>query len=399
MNATAAGATAGLAARPAAQHRVMRIAFYAPLKPPDHPVPSGERRMAQLLIEALRRAGHQVELASRLRSREPAGDPARQARLARVGAACARRLLRRYGARPAGERPQLWFTYHLYYKAPDWIGPQVAKALAIPYVVAEASLAPKRAGGPWDASHRAVEAALRQAALVIALNPADLACLPEPAKTRQLAPFIAAGPFRSAAADRARHRARLAARHGLDPAQPWLIAVAMMREGDKLASYRLLAGALGRLTGRHWQLLIVGDGPARPAVERAFAGLTPRVRFTGLLAADALAPHLAASDILVWPAVREAFGLALLEAQAAGLPVVAGASGGVPAVVRDGETGLLAPEGDAERFASAVAALLDDPRRRRVMAATAAERAARAHDIEAAAQRLDGLLQPLVSPA
>ena len=60
----------------------MRIAFYAPLKPPDHPVPSGDRRMAQLFLAALRGAGHEPVLASRFRSFEGRGDPARQARLA-----------------------------------------------------------------------------------------------------------------------------------------------------------------------------------------------------------------------------------------------------------------------------------------------------------------------------
>ena len=46
----------------------MRIAFYAPLKSPDHPVPSGDRQMARLLVAALRHAGHDVEIASELRS-------------------------------------------------------------------------------------------------------------------------------------------------------------------------------------------------------------------------------------------------------------------------------------------------------------------------------------------
>ncbi|MGF1611691.1 MAG: glycosyltransferase, partial [Kiloniellales bacterium] len=67
-------------------------------------------------------------------------------------------------------------------------------------------------------------------------------------------------------------------------------------------------------------------------------------------------------------------------------------SGGVPAVVRDGETGLLAAEGDADAFAAALTALLDDPSRRAALAAAAAERAARMHDIADAAQRLDALL-------
>ena len=117
------------------------------MKPPDHPVPSGDRTMARLLIRALETAGHSVELASRLRSREPDGDPERQAELRDLGAASADRYVERHSG---AERPDLWFTYHLYYKAPDWIGPLASRRLGIPYVVAEASVAPysPRSTGP-----------------------------------------------------------------------------------------------------------------------------------------------------------------------------------------------------------------------------------------------------------
>ena len=71
----------------------MLIAFYAPMKPPDHPAPSGDRRIARLLIQALERAGHRVELASRFCSRDPQGDPERQSRLSRIGQGLARRAL------------------------------------------------------------------------------------------------------------------------------------------------------------------------------------------------------------------------------------------------------------------------------------------------------------------
>ncbi len=65
----------------------MRIAFYAPLKAPSHPVPSGDRRMAKLLISALEQAGHRVGVASDFRSFEGAGDQAVQAALAMAGEA------------------------------------------------------------------------------------------------------------------------------------------------------------------------------------------------------------------------------------------------------------------------------------------------------------------------
>ena len=69
----------------------MRLAFYAPLKPPDHPVPSGDRRMAQLLVQAWEKAGHQVELASRLASRRAEGP--QQKEVAAAAAAERQRLL------------------------------------------------------------------------------------------------------------------------------------------------------------------------------------------------------------------------------------------------------------------------------------------------------------------
>jgi hypothetical protein len=202
----------------------MRIAFHAPLKPPDHPIPSGDRRMAQLLIAALAARGHEVALATRLRSFDRDGDARRQARIAALGARIATRLIARYAAARPADRPQAWLTYHLYYKAPDWIGPRVADALGIPYVVVEASLAAKRAQGPWHDGHAAVLDALGHAAAVLSFHARDEAALrgavAEPGRLHRLRPFLDAQPFAAAADARDGHRARIAAELGLDPATP-----------------------------------------------------------------------------------------------------------------------------------------------------------------------------------
>jgi len=377
----------------------MRIAFYAPLKPWDHPVPSGDRRMAGLLISALRRGGHEVATAARFRSRDGAGDAPRQRRLAALGGQLARRLIRRYERHPDA-RPDLWLTYHLYYKAPDWIGPAVAEALGIPYVVVEASLAEKRRGGSWDQGHRATTAALARASRVIGLNSADrdgvLPALRSPERWVALAPFLDRAPFEAARAERDTTRARLAAQHGLDAREPWLIALAMMRADVKLQSYRVLGQALARCGARRFTLLVAGDGKARGEVELALATLGSNVRYLGALGEEAVPCILAASDLFVWPAIGEAYGLALLEAQAAGIAVVAGASGGVGDIVAAGETGLLTPEGDVAAFAEAVGALIDDPPRRQRLGEAARRKVATHHDLEAAAHRLDAILRALV---
>ena len=350
----------------------MRIAFYAPLKAPTHPVPSGDRRVAGLLLQALRHAGCEVELASELRSYEGRGETHKQQLIREQGQIEAARLIQRWLAKPLGERPQVWFTYHLYYKAPDWIGPLVCAELGIPYVLCEASFAPKRANGPWHLGHEAVASAIARAALVLAPTPEDMACVRAVAgpqtQIARLPPFLDAGPF--AAARRARDQARssLAAGQSLDAAQPWLLAVGMMRQGDKLASYLELAKALELLADMPWQLLLVGDGAARAQVRAAFDWAQPqRVHFLGQRDALDMPGIYASADLCVWPAVNEAYGMALLEAQAAGLPVVACEVRGVPEVVCTDQTALLSPAGDATAFAAAVRALLSEPARLKAM--------------------------------
>ncbi|HEX4885302.1 MAG TPA: glycosyltransferase family 4 protein [Casimicrobiaceae bacterium] len=371
----------------------MRIAFYAPLKPADHPVPSGDRLLARLFADALRRGGHDVIVASRLRTYEGRGDAVRQRRLAAIGAGLAQRLIRRWQRAP-DEAPHLWFTYHLYHKAPDPLGPIVSQVLGIPYVIAEASHAPRQRDGPWADGASAAEAAIRAADAIVCINPADVAMIDairDPsAPLEVLAPFIDVERFVAAG----RSDAARAAAAALAPPRPSprLVTVAMMRPGDKLASYLALADALARLRDRPWHLVVVGDGPARGEVRHALAGLgTDRVHCVGMQPPDVVAALHGTADLFVWPAVAEVLGLAMLEAQACGLPVVAGRRPGSAAIVADGETGRLVPAADTQAFADAVAALLDDPPGRRALGARAAARAAQHHDLAAAARALEAL--------
>jgi glycosyltransferase involved in cell wall biosynthesis len=370
----------------------MRVLLHTPLKPPDSAVPSGDREMARGIARLLRRLDHQVVMPTV--SRVAPGVPAPEAHLAleRRARAQAQRLVAHWHALPARhpERFDLWFTYHCYYRKPDWLGPIVTRALGIPYVIAEASHAPRRAQGPTRLGHRAVERALAAADLVLTVNPRDVAGvkarLRSGARQAWLPPFLDTAPFRA-----------LPRRAGNEP--PLLLSVGMMRTRDKLESYRVLARAFTVLKGRPWQALLVGDGSARAEVERLMAPLNEgggeRVRFAGTVPHAKLPALYAAADLYLWPAINEAYGMAFLEAQASGLPVVAGRTGGVPAVVADGVTGLLTPIGDAEAFAAAVARLLDSPAERACLGANAARRIAAGHDERAAACALAAALRVL----
>jgi glycosyltransferase involved in cell wall biosynthesis len=369
------------------------VAFYAPLKEPNHPSPSGDRTMARLLMKALQAGGFAPILASTLRTLDRAGDRALQARLRTQSAAEADRLIAAYHAAPEARRPRAWFTYHVYYKAPDWIGPGVAETLGIPYVVAEGSRAGKRANGPWAMGHAGAEAALDRAEAIFVMTEADREALQAAKPAGQmlidLPPFLDVEEWDGTAPVSARQDSEGTLR---------FLTVAMIRPGDKLASYAILADALTRL-GRHgWTLDIAGDGEARSEVGRLFAPFGERVRFRGLVEDRAsLAALYAEADLFLWPAVNEAYGMALLEAQAFGCPVIAGAYGGVRSVVRNDVTGLLTVPGDAAAFAAAVGALIDDPGRRRALGNAARRSVTEERGLRQAAARLRSALIPLVA--
>ena len=367
----------------------MRIAFYAPLKAPDHPVPSGDRTVGRLIFACLRRGGHDPFIVSRLRSRAAQASDQREIR--RRAEAEAERLIAGWGR---DWQADLWLTYHLYYKAPDWVGMRVCRALGLPYVVVEPSIAPKRADGPFAPGHRASLQALHRAAAVICMTRHDMACvaaaLPEDRAPLWLPPFIDADAWPQPEAGRA--RSDISERFGTDPSRPWLLAVGMLRHGDKLASYRALAAALHRLGRDDWQLLIAGDGPARPGVEALFSPFAGRVFFAGQADRGLLSSLYAASDLFVWPAVNEAYGMVFLEAQLHALPVVGAQTRGVPDVVRHGETGLLAEAGNEAAFAAAIAALLDDVSRRCRMGAAGRRFVLEDRGMDKAATRLGAML-------
>ena len=149
--------------------------------------------------------------------------------------------------------------------------------------------------------------------------------------------------------------------------------------------HRYLINALVPLVADYpdLQLVCFGRGPLKEPLEDQVRslGLKGRVHFVGFRTdLPALLPGL---DLLVHPALREGMGVALLEAQAAGIPVVASAVGGIPEAVADQETGLLGPPGDSSWLAQAIDELLRDQPRRAGMGAAAKRRMVEVFSIDA----------------
>lgn len=144
-----------------------------------------------------------------------------------------------------------------------------------------------------------------------------------------------------------------------------------------------------------WQCLLVGDGPARERLRSLAAelGLAEQVVFAGMR--RDVARVLPALDLFVCPSRYEGFGIAIVEAMAAGRPVVASAVGGIPEIVVDQETGLLVTPGNAAALADAMTALLTHPDRAQTMGVRGRERARERFSIETAVQRHQHLYESL----
>jgi glycosyltransferase involved in cell wall biosynthesis len=144
-----------------------------------------------------------------------------------------------------------------------------------------------------------------------------------------------------------------------------------------------------------WQCVLVGDGPARDGLRHLAAelGLPGRIVFAGMRR-DA-ASVLPVMDIFVCPSLYEGFGIAIVEAMAAGRPVIASDVGGIPEIVVHEDTGLLVPPGDAGALADAIAALLSRPDRARALGARGRERARQRFSIGTAVRRHQQLYEAL----
>ncbi|MDA5557536.1 glycosyltransferase family 4 protein [Shimia sp. MMG029] len=353
-----------------------RIAFYAPLKSPNHTVPSGEREIARNLMQALAVDDVVPVLASEFRSFEKQGDAAQQQVLIAQATQEADKLI----ARGKAEGWQAWLTYHNYYKAPDLLGPLVTQALGIPYLLVEATLANKRLDGPWDAFERRAKTACQAADVIFSFTERDAMALRAELGAEKLVSFP---PF--VALERLPEIAK--------PEAPIVLVAGMMRAGDKFASYQIIADTLAQMPDQDWQLEVAGDGPKQADVAALLAPFGARVRFLGQLDAAGMAAAYARAKAFFWPGVNEAFGMVYLEAQARGVPVIAEDRPGVREVVDP--SGLVA-QGSPKSLSDALISALFDASYHLQRSEKARALIAAHHLLPAARDTLWSALRPLL---
>jgi len=369
----------------------MRIAFYAPFKPLGHPNPSGDLIIATGLYERLKAAGHVVQVVCSLRSRWIFWKPWDMLR-AVVEKNRIKALLRR---RPV----DIWLTYHSYYKAPDIIGPDMCRALQIPYVIFQ-GIYSTRVSRNWQTrpGFRLNRKTLLASELVLTNRRDDLVNLQRllpPEKLRYLAPGIDPAGFTRDPAARERMRQRWQAGD-----LPVILTAAMFRADVKTIGLTRVIESCARLLlqGLDFRLVIAGDGRERERLVSLAAKLTgDRVLFAGRIDRDRMFELYSGADLFVFPGINESLGMVYLEAQSCGLPVVAYDNGGIPEVVENGRTGLLTPLHDEGAFDKAIRSLLLDAEKRQRMGKEAAAHIRRHHDLDRNYGELEQILRGVVA--
>ena len=368
----------------------MRIAFYTPFKPLNHARPSGDLVIARGLYRFLTERGHEVWPVGPLRTRWIYWTPWRWPHLVREYLRSLRQVARR--------KPDLWLTYHTYYKAPDLLGPYVTRHANIPYVIFQGIFSTKRRRKlrtwPGYVLNRQALCAARH---IFTNRHEDWVNL------RRLIPeegltYVRPGIEPTAFASDAGARAGLRRAWGIKDDEPVILSAAMFRPDVKTEGLAWVIRACGRLfrEGISLHLVIAGDGKERDRLRRlAKEHLPGRVRFAGKIPREKMYRFYSAGDLFVFPGIRESLGMVFLESQACGLPVLAFDNGGIPEVVRNNETGLLVPLYDQRAFDGALKRLILEKDFRQIMGCAARSYVRQCHDLSRNYQKMETMLRQL----
>ncbi len=355
-----------------------------------HPNPSGDLVIGKGLFEFLSRRGHELRTPSDLRCRwiywKPLGwlDIARERRRAL-------RMAESFG-------PDLWMTYHTYYKAPDMLGPYVCGKAGVPYVVFQGIYSTKRRreirSVPGFFLNRR---ALKSARHVFSNRKEDEINLRRIVPENRLS-YAPPGIFPQDFAFDPVAREEFRKRWGVADA-PVVVSAAMFRPDVKSEGLAVVIEACGELVARGVRLFlaVAGDGSEKERLKRlAEKRLSGKHAFVGKIPREKMYRFYSAGDVFVFPGIRESLGMVYLEAQSCGLPVVAFHNGGIPEVVKDGHTGFLTPFRSKEPFLDALSRLLENPELSKTMGQAASKYVRERHDLDVNYRAVEAAMERLL---
>ena len=339
----------------------MKIAYYMPFKPMGHRNPSGDLIIGTEIYEYLKLQGAEIHLVSKFRCRwlylKPHLWPLLLLEILRVLYICKK------------NRPDIWLTYHSYYKAPDIIGSVCCKILGVPYVIFQGIYSTKRRKSVKTVvGFHLNRFALLQARCIFTNKKSDrlnLERLVPSERVHYIPPGLHPQEFHYNSGARERIRREL-----LVNGQVVIMTAAMFRPGVKTEGLLTTISSCQHLVDRGFNILLIiaGDGSTRQRLENtAVKALNEKAIFLGKLERETLADYYSSADIFAFPGIEESLGMVYLEAQACRLPVVAYGDWGAKEAVRDSETGLLSPAAEQQGFTDNLQRLVDDETLRKKM--------------------------------
>lgn len=369
----------------------MRIAFYAPFKHLGHKNPSGDQTIALSIVDFLEERGHKIDVQSKTRARWIYFKPWLWLFLGLDFI----KSLRRLKAHP----PDIWMTYHTYYKAPDLLGPWICRILCIKYVIFQGIYSTKRKKRLKTVfGFYLNRAALTRADHVFTNKLTDFENLKRLIQQDRLT-YIKPGIKKDAFRKDERSGIEMRKKWGIEPSCPLILTAGMFRDDVKTQGLSWLIRCCGRLEELNlsFHLLIAGSGKMEGELKRLAEQYIPgRYTFAGKIHRQDMYQFYSSGNLFAFPGIRESLGMVFLEAQSCSLPVVAFKNGGIPEVVEDKKTGFLVPMYDCSHFSDRLGYLLSNDATCKQMGENARVHVSTHHDVDVNYSRFEQLLLKVV---
>lgn len=372
-------------------NRSMKISYYMPFKTMGHQNPSGDLIIGTEIFDHIQQKGNTIEIVSKLRARWIYYNPVNLIKLFFER----RHVVKKLQSSP----PDIWLSYHSYYKAPDLLGPYCCRKLTIPYVIFQGIYSTKRR----KTFTTLIGFLLNKKALLSAdhiftnkhRDLKNLSRIIPPERLTYIAPGIQPQDFQFSEEERTKNHTLWACENDII-----IMTAAMMRPGVKTEGISIVIQSCARLheKGHRVRLIIAGDGECRDQLEQqANRQLPGKVVFLGKIQRKELYKYYSSADIFAFPGIQESLGMVYLEAQACKLPVVAFEDWGAKEAICSEKTGFLSPAAEPKLFTENIEKLVLDPKLRHTFGHNGKKHIQANHDLRKNYELLQEKLKGLCS--
>jgi len=369
----------------------MNIAYYMPFKPMGHKNPSGDLITGTELYHHLSKKKHTIKLVSTLRCRWIYYRPGLWLQFLNEK----KRIMEKYSQKS----PDIWLSYHSYYKAPDLLGAYCSRKLGIPYVIFQGIYSTKRRKRLKSLPGFILNKKILLSADHIFTNKKrdheNLQRILPDNRLTYITPGIIPDNFVFS------ETLRNTLQTKWNPEKRTIImSAAMFRPGVKTEGISQVIESCAQLSarGRNICLWIAGDGLCHDELKRKADKLLPgKVCFLGKIARNEMHGYYSGADIFAFPGIEESLGMVYLEAQSCHLPTVACRDwGGGEAIVHN-KTGLLSSATEPSNFTENIDRLLRNPELRNTLGQNAGHHIRSHHDLNQNYALLERKLQTLTT--